>query len=167
MHIHGVRMIEHIANPDPRGSLTTVHRETEAGVIRQWNCVRSGANVLRGLHAHLTYDELYVPVQGRIFMVLKDARPASPTFGAEVGLWTREAEGKSIFVPIGVAHGFYFADGGILLCGLSQLWTGEGELTCRWNDAEVKTPWPTRDPILSEHDAAAGRFSDMAMTTRP
>ncbi len=161
MRIHGVRLIEIPPNLDHRGSLSTVHRDTQAGPFAQWNCIRSDANVLRGLHAHRDYDELYVPIRGRMFLLLKDARSSSPSSGAEIGFWSEEIEDKSIFVPSGVAHGVYFATDGILLYGLSRIWTGAGELECRWDDAEISTRWPARDPILSDKDTAAGSFAAM------
>ena len=164
VHIQGVRLIEHAINPDHRGSLSTVHRVTETGSFPQWNCIRSGATVLRGLHAHLSYDELYIPIHGRMFLLLKDARINSPSFGAEISFWSEEIEQKSIFVPSGVAHGVYFATEAILFYGLSQIWNGDGEFGCRWNDVEIKTEWPAHNPILSERDAAAGTFSDLAGT---
>ena len=121
--------------------------------------LRSGASVLRGLHAHLSYDELYVPIQGRMFLLLKDARINSATFGTEVSFWNEEIEKKSIFVPTGVAHGVYFATESILIYGLSQIWNGDGDFGCRWNDADVKTGWPVHSPVLSDRIPRPAHFS--------
>ena len=163
--IHDVRIIPHHVNPDARGTLSTIfsqHDSRPLAPMQQWNRVHSHANVLRGLHAHLLYDELYVPLSGRMFFLLKDARRRSPTFGAEMSFYSDEFPASSILVPIGVAHGVYFETEGVLLYGLSAIYDGSGEFGCRWNDSEVACRWPATEPSLSERDDCAGTFSAMA-----
>ena len=164
MRILGVRLIETTPNYDHRGVLSTIYQESEAGVFQQWNHISSHANVLRGVHAHLDYDELYVPVQGRMFLFLKDARPWSPSFAKEMSFWSDDIQDKSLFVPRGVAHGVYFATFGNLIYGLSRSWTGDGELICRWDAPEIRTRWPNAHPILSNKDSVAGGFVEMTRT---
>ena len=85
--IQDVRVIPNAVNPDHRGSLSTIfargdpHRLSE---MMQWNRVASHANVLRGIHAHRRYDELYVPMVGRMFFLLKDARRKRSQFAKQI-----------------------------------------------------------------------------------
>jgi dTDP-4-dehydrorhamnose 3,5-epimerase len=159
----GVELIPFKVTQDPRGSVSEVFRSGVGGryPLQQWNWVKSRSHVLRGMHAHLLYDELYVAVEGRMFFLLKDARRWSPTFGNEQSFLSQDLSSASLIVPTGVAHGVYFETAGTLMYGLSAPWSGEHEYAFRWNDDAVKTKWPMTDPLLSERDANAGSFMDM------
>ena len=163
MRIDGARLINFHATVDARGSLDTFYNAawTDAGVAAQWNLVRSTAGVLRGVHAHSRYDEYYVPVSGRMFFGLKDARRASRSFGAVEAIWARHEERIGIVVPAGVAHGVFFETDGILVYGLSAPWTGENEFGCAWSDESLGIRWPTIDPILSPRDGEASGYAAM------
>lgn len=164
MAIQGVRIVDGNARKDHRGSLTTVFVRAGAddlGEMKQWNCIRSDANVLRGVHAHLDYGELYVPILGRMFLLLKDARINSSSFGEEMSFYLDELEASAIWVPAGVAHGVYFATPGILTYGLSNVYTGTLEFNFSWNSSEIRSAWPASDPILSDRDSKARSFSEM------
>jgi dTDP-4-dehydrorhamnose 3,5-epimerase len=163
MKIDGVQLIPFKVTHDPRGSLSELFRSDADGgyPLQQWNCIKSRPRVLRGMHAHLLYEEFYIPLEGRMFFLLKDARRSSPTFGNEQSFLSPDVASASLIVPIGVAHGVYFETAGTLMYGLSAAWGGEHEYAFRWNDSAVKTPWPTTDPLLSERDAEAGSFMDM------
>jgi len=162
MNIQAVQLIPFKVTSDTRGSLSEVFRSAGTGkTIEQWNCIRSRANVLRGMHAHLLYDELYVPVAGHMFFMLKDARASSPTFQAEQSFFLDDQARTSVWVPRGVAHGVYFETAGVLLYGLSAGWRDAQEYGFRWNDSSVKTAWPAARPVLSERDANAASFKDM------
>ena len=165
MKIDGVQIIPFKVTRDRRGSLSEVFRSDVDGgsPLQQWNWIKSRRHVLRGMHAHLLYDELYVPLEGRMFFLLKDARRSSPTFGNEQSFLSEDVASASLVVPIGVAHGVYFETAGTLMYGLSTSWGGEHEYAFRWNDSAVKTQWPTTDPLLSERDTEAGGFMDMVV----
>jgi dTDP-4-dehydrorhamnose 3,5-epimerase len=161
MRIDGVRLIDIHTTTDIRGSLETFYSTASGatGDFMQWNLVRSAAGVLRGMHAHSRYDEYYVPVSGRMFFGLKDARRASPSFGAADTIRVGDADRIGIVVPAGVAHGVYFETAGILVYGLSTPWTGAHEYGCVWSDTALGLRWPTAAPILSERDAEAPGYA--------
>lgn len=138
-----------------------VANETDAP-FQQLNVVRSNSGTLRGMHAHSRYAEYYVPIIGRMYFVIKDARRSEASFGEELTFWIECGEAVRIEVPAGVAHAVYFADPGVLAYGLSNIWTGANEWGCRWDDPAIASPWPVRDPVLSERDTAAGSFEAMA-----
>jgi dTDP-4-dehydrorhamnose 3,5-epimerase len=168
MRIHGVQLVPFSVSRDSRGSLSEVFRSDAHGgfSLHQWNWVDSRANVLRGMHAHLRYDEVYVVVKGRMFFLLKDARRSSPTFGNEQSFSSDDLSNTSLVVPTGVAHGVYFETAGILAYGLSSAWDGGQEYSFRWDDPAVQTRWPTADPLLSERDTKAGSFADMVISIK-
>jgi len=161
--IYGVSLHARENNLDQRGWLATVYNQRCSGLgpYPQWNVLQSAAGVLRGMHLHRQYDEYYVPITGRQFFVLKDVRRSSPTFGHEMSVWSDEVANAAITVPVGVAHGVYFEDGGSLFYGLSNLWTGDGEFECRWDAPEIESHWPVTRPLLSDKDEKAGTFSEM------
>lgn len=168
MNIQAVQLIPSKVTSDARGSLSEVFRSAATGAkIEQWNCIRSHANVLRGMHAHSLYDELYVPLAGRMFFMLKDARVSSPTFRAEQSFFLDEQTKTSVWVPRGVAHGVYFETAGVLLYGLSAGWRDAHEYGFRWDDPSLKAAWPAPRPLLSERDANAASFKDMLAAMAP
>jgi dTDP-4-dehydrorhamnose 3,5-epimerase len=147
---------------DERGSLSSFLLKGNRGVqAAQINVVRSEHNVLRGLHAHSKYDEYYIPVLGRMYFVLVDARKRSSTFRRKVELTCDPKENIGFRVPIGVVHGVYFAADALLVYGISAAWSGDGELECRWNDPELNIEWPCASPTLSERDSRAGSFRQL------
>lgn len=161
--ISGVFFKDHHRVDDRRGHLETFFFRDwlPSGEVSQWNVVSSAEGVLRGVHAHSKYAEYYAPLVGRMFLVLKDARTFSPTFGAEMGVWIEEDRPRGVYVPEGVAHGVYFATRGILAYALSTSWTGDNEYNCRWDDSDIAAAWPSRDPLLSDRDTEAGAYRDM------
>lgn len=162
--IEGVCFLRPKLNPDKRGSLDVIFNDRWPGVpaISQWNLVRSLGGVLRGMHAHSRYHEVYVAVVGRMYIALKDARRESPTFRRTMTAWIDQGESYlAVVVPAGVLHGVYFQSEGILGYGLSSAWTGANEYNCAWNDPDLALDWPIETPILSERDASGGRFLDL------
>jgi dTDP-4-dehydrorhamnose 3,5-epimerase len=118
---------------DERGVLAEVFRhdwgvgETPA----QWNAVRSRANVLRGVHVHPAHSDYLVVVQGSMLLGLHDVRSDSPTRGASALLELAGERLQTVYVPPGVAHGFYFVQPTIYFYALSQTWSMRDELGCR------------------------------------
>ncbi len=163
---HGILGVEQVPlrqAPDRRGSLATIFQQEHSGLdCVQWNLVRSSPGVLRGVHVHADYAEYYVPIAGRQYFVLKDARSGSASHGRTATFWLAGDDSTAIVVPPGVAHGVAFPQGGTLLYGLSAAWTGDGEFGCRWDDPDLGIAWPIDVPVLSDRDAGAAGYRVMA-----
>jgi dTDP-4-dehydrorhamnose 3,5-epimerase len=109
--------------------------------------------VLRGLHVHREQADYWVVVEGRAFVGLMDLRAGSPTDGATAGVRLDDAEPRgALYIPPGVAHGFYAETDVTLLYLVDAEFTGRDELGLAWDDPDVAIAWPARDPILSERD---------------
>ena len=98
-------------HPDQRGSFGELWRSSWTDplgdLMQQANLSRSQARVLRGLHAHRRQADLWVVVEGRAFIALVDVRQAVSGEGPPI-LETHEAgPGDAVYLPAGVAHGFY------------------------------------------------------------
>jgi dTDP-4-dehydrorhamnose 3,5-epimerase len=63
------------------------------------------------------------------------------------------AEGdKALYIPRGVAHGFYTPGGLLLQYLVDEPYSGADEFGVAWDDPSLGIPWPDRDPVLSERD---------------
>ena len=100
---------------DSRGFfLETYNERTFAGLgvdehFVQDNQSQSKKGVLRGLHYQVqqAQGKLVRVLQGEIFDVAVDLRPASLTFGKWTGAWLSSTTPRMIWIPKGFAHGFY------------------------------------------------------------
>ena len=144
------------AHPDSRGSFMELWRSSwtdDLGSFRQANLSRSGAGVLRGMHFHERQDDLWVVIDGRAFVAAVDLRGA---LEAEGGPTTTEAfelaAGGAVYLPKGVAHGFYAMEPLALLYLVTTEFDGTDEHGFAWDDPDAAIPWPTRDPLLSDRD---------------
>lgn len=112
--IPGVLTIELQAFTDERGFFLdwfSVESFRAAGVPTEFcqdNHSRSKPGVLRGLHYQTdpAQGKLVGVVRGRIWDVAVDIRPDSPTFGARVDVELNGDDGRLLWLPAGIAHGF-------------------------------------------------------------
>ena len=163
------RQIPLSTHRDDRGALTEIFRKDWLDVPApvQWNFVRSEANVLRGVHVHVTHVDYLVPLQGRMLVGLNDLRrgAAGHSQGTVVEL---SADSPSmLMIPPGVAHGFYFVAPASFVYGVSHVWDPvNDEFGCRWDDPALTIPWPAEcvSPRLSARDEKAGSL-DLLLTT--
>jgi dTDP-4-dehydrorhamnose 3,5-epimerase len=150
-------------NLDVRGSLTEIHRDEWSGVLEivQWNVVRSRANTLRGLHAHVDRWEIYILVAGRAYMTIRDIRPGSATLDAMATLEVDAEQPCAVQIPPGVLHGTYFREAAVLAIGFSAYYVDADEFGCQWNDPQAGFTWPCTAPILSPRDAALPSYAEL------
>jgi len=158
--IEGAFLVPLTPHADERGFLVEVFRHEWLGEVGgmvagmvQANLSRSRAGVLRGLHFHLRQSDYWCVLAGRAFVGLFDLRAGSPTEGrkAELSL-DAEAERTALYLPPGVAHGFYAETEVLLQYLVDAYYTGEDELGLAWDDPGVGIAWPVSEPILAERD---------------
>jgi len=156
--IAGVRYFSLISHSDERGVFTENYRREwlpDAREMVQGNLSRSSGNVLRGLHFHRNQADYWCLIEGTAFVGLYDLRDGSPTHGnkAEIRIQV-DAGYHGLYIPKGIAHGFYAESDVLLQYLVDQYFTGEDEFGVAWDDADVGIEWPTSDPILSPRDRA-------------
>ena len=124
----------------------------------QANVSRSSAGVLRGLHFQRPpagVAKLVSVAQGRIFDVAADVREDSPTLGRWVAAELSAADGRSLLVPDGFAHGFLaLEDDTVVTYLMTGEFSPEHDTGIRWDDPDLGIDWPVAAPILSEKDRA-------------
>jgi len=155
--IDGVLLIRLTPHADARGSLTEAYRRAwlPGREMLQGNVSRSKPNVLRGLHFHREQADYWCLISGRAFVGLYDLRRDSPTSGTRLELHLDAAgTATGLYLPPGIAHGFYAETELTLLYLVDAYFTGEDEFGVAWDDPQIGISWPSRDPLLSERDRA-------------
>ncbi|HVL38738.1 MAG TPA: dTDP-4-dehydrorhamnose 3,5-epimerase family protein [Fimbriimonadaceae bacterium] len=150
----GVEVLALEMHGDDRGVFTEVYRD-EWGVDprpKQWNVVRSEANVLRGVHVHIVHHDYLILVDGRATIGLADLRARSASAGATTTLEMSGGDLVALRIPPGVAHGFYFHEPSIHVYSVSEYWNLADELGCHWADPDLGIDWPGIRPHISDRD---------------
>jgi dTDP-4-dehydrorhamnose 3,5-epimerase len=153
--IAGTVRIALVAHPDGRGSFTEIYRRDWIPAMRemvQANFSMSRAGVLRGLHFHRRQADYWCVVSGAAFVGLYDLRAGSPTEGTKAELRLAAVEPSALYIPKGVAHGFFAEEDVQLQYLVDEYFTGSDEFGIAWDDPSVGIDWPGSDPILSDRD---------------
>ena len=118
----------------------------------------SNKGVLRGMHfqTRIPQAKLVRCIQGRIFDVVVDLRPASLAYGKWEGFWLDDENKYSLYVPRGFAHGFYVVTNKALVSyKCAGAYSKEEDTGIRWNDTEISIVWPLENgetPVISARD---------------
>jgi len=133
----------------------------------QDNHSSSVKGVLRGLHFQLPPKPMAKLVRcsrGRVWDVAVDLRKDSTTYKQAFGIELSAENKKILYVPEGFAHGFYALEDCELLYKSSNTFDKALDTGVAWNDPEFNIVWPLEgEPILSERDQTAPRFSDLEL----
>ncbi|NNL67639.1 MAG: dTDP-4-dehydrorhamnose 3,5-epimerase [Myxococcales bacterium] len=159
--IPDVVLVEPDVHGDERGFFLEtwqVERYRDAGIdaaFVQDNHSSSGFGILRGLHAQLTRPQgkLVRCIEGEVYDVAVDIRPASPTFGRWSAATLSAANFQQLWVPPGFAHGFCVrSERAQFEYKCTDFYAPDDEITLAWDDPALAIPWPLADPLLSEKD---------------
>lgn len=112
---------------------------------------------LRGMHFQkgtAAEVKLVRVVQGTIWDVIIDLRPASPTFRKWQGFELSDRNGHILYIPEGFAHGFQtVSDGAEVVYQVSAPSTQAAEGGLRYDDPAFRIDWPLPVSVISEKDA--------------
>jgi dTDP-4-dehydrorhamnose 3,5-epimerase len=98
-------------------------------------------------------------VRGRIFDVLLDLRPTSPSYLQHQSVVLDEDNRDAIFIPDGIAHGFQtLLDNTEVLYQMTDYFAAELQTGFRWNDPAFGIEWPLESIVISERDAGCADF---------
>lgn len=171
LRIPDVLLIELDRHLDERGWFAELWKTgagSAAGLPEKFvqdNLASSKRGVLRGLHFQQPHAQgkLVVPIDGEIFDVAVDLRPASPTRGQWVGQLL--TTGQTLFVPEGFAHGYQVvSESAYVLYKCTNVYHPECEHTLAWNDPDLAIQWPLPSPIVSDKDAQARSLAELLKT---
>jgi dTDP-4-dehydrorhamnose 3,5-epimerase len=168
--IPGVVTVELDTYSDDRGFFLERYSERafrEAGLpaaFCQDNHSRSKPGVVRGLHFQTdpAQGKLVGVVRGRIWDVVVDIRPDSPTFGSHLSAELTGDSGRLLWIPPGLAHGFCVLgdEPADVLYKTDQPYNRASEGGILWSDPDLGIDWPVRDPIVSERDRQLPTFAE-------
>lgn len=149
--IDGVELLPLTTHADDRGAVTEILRRTwidGARELVQANLSISRAGVLRGVHFHRKQADYWCFLSGTGFVGLCDLRAGSPTEGKGTAIRMATESGlKALYIPRGVAHGFYAETALQLLYLVDEPYTGEDEFGVAWDDPDLGIDWPVSAPI--------------------
>lgn len=165
LDIPGAYLIESEPHKDERGSFARqfCRREFDrVGIgfeIKQCNVSRNyDAGTLRGLHYQKEpYPEIKIVscLEGAAYDVIVDLRPESPSYLKWSSLELSADNGKMVYIPPGVAHGFQtLTDQTVMYYQLGEFFVPEYYDGVRWNDPKIGVVWPDcTNRIINERDA--------------
>ena len=133
----------------------------------QHNRSDSKAGVLRGLHYHFHQIDYWYVLQGEIRAGLVDLRPKSSTYMQTSIVEMGDKNNIGLFIPIGVAHGFYALTDCTLTYVVNNYYDGDDEHGVAWNDPDVNMDWGVVSPQLSGRDSQNPLLKDIPTEKRP
>lgn len=98
--------------------------------------------------------------RGRIYDVIVDLRPASPTYLRHFGVELTAREHNALYIPPTMLHGFQtLEDDTDVSYQMTDYHRPELAFGARWNDAAFAIPWPIKNGlIMADRDAAYPDF---------
>jgi dTDP-4-dehydrorhamnose 3,5-epimerase len=171
-HIPGVVIIKPSRYMDSRGHFAEIYNEQafraagiEARFVQDNQSFSIQRGTIRGLHFQLPpapQAKLVRVVRGSIFDVAVDLRTRSPTYGRWIVEHLTAAEGKALFIPRGLAHGFCTLEASTeVFYKVDNYYAPECDSGLIWDDPDLAIEWPVgpEDVVLSEKDRKLGQFS--------
>ncbi len=168
--VEGCTLVTLDSFPDSRGSFTKIFNESmykKHGIdmhCKEQFYSTSRKNVLRGMHFQrepYTHSKLIICMAGSVLDVVLDIRKDSTTFGKSASFHLEEGDGKAVFIPEGLAHGFLsLQENSVLFYNATSEQEQSAEGGILWNSFGFD--WPCKDPILSERDTSHESFDSYA-----
>ncbi|MBV8762279.1 MAG: dTDP-4-dehydrorhamnose 3,5-epimerase [Deltaproteobacteria bacterium] len=117
------------------------------------------AGTLRGMHYQAAPHEETKVVRctaGAVYDVMIDLRPDSPSYRRWQAFELTAVNGRALYIPAGVAHGFQtLVDASELLYMISTPYEPTAARGVRWDDPAFAIAWPAcADRTMSERDRA-------------
>jgi dTDP-4-dehydrorhamnose 3,5-epimerase len=168
--IDGIRIVPFRSFGDDRGYFFESYRRSwipEAREMIQGNCSFSKQGVLRGLHYHRKQADFWAVPSGLVRAALYDFRASSPTFGKAQTLELGERNPVGLYIPKGIAHGFYALEDSFMTYLVDEYYDNSDELGILWSDPALGLDWGARNPILSQRDQDNPPLASIAADLRP
>jgi dTDP-4-dehydrorhamnose 3,5-epimerase len=141
----------------------------EAGIdpdgFVQHSLSRSRRGVLRGLHVRVGEGEgkLVRCSSGRLFDVVVDLRPDSPTHLQWLSVVLDGDKQNSVYVPAGCAHGFQaLTEPADTSYCIDRRHAPDEGLTIAHDDPRLAIPWPLSISAMSQADASALPLTELS-----
>ncbi len=153
---------------DDRGSFVKTFREDifqEHGLTTRFAeeyYTSSHQGVLRGLHFQVPpkdHVKVVTCLSGKVMDAVVDLRTGSPAYGRHLVFELSADNGNILYLPPGLAHGFYVPNGEALLSyKVTSLYSPEHDSGILWDSADIL--WPDKSPHVSARDRSFARLDD-------
>ena len=155
--IRGVYVVPLRAFADSRGFFFESFRRSWIPGVRdmvQGNVSFSKAGVVRGMHYHLKQADFWLVPSGHVRAGLYDLRLSSETKGRAEVFELGTAHPIGLYIPRGVAHGFYAIVDSFMTYLVDEYYDNSDERGVRCDDPALGIPWDwgTSSPIISDRD---------------
>ena len=145
--IKGAYIIEHDSFEDERGFFYEILDKdilTKLGSpeLNKVNISHSKYGVLRGLHYQVQQPQVkFVScIKGKVMDFAVDVRESSDSFGEIIQFDLNEEKSETLFLPVGVAHGFLSLSRSVLLYLVSGTYLKELERGINYKSLDIKLP---------------------------
>jgi dTDP-4-dehydrorhamnose 3,5-epimerase len=168
--IDGVTIVVPETHGDARGRFVETYRRAwfpEGREMVQGNLSAKQKGALVGLHYHLHQADYWLVPFGTARVILHDLREGSPTDGKTLAIDLGAADGRGVFIPPGVAHGFAALEDLVITYLVDQYYNPADELGVAWNDPAIAADWGVAEPILSPRDRANPLRAQIPAGRRP
>lgn len=169
----GAWLIDVEPRGDARGFLARTYCAEEFaahGLSTRWVQMNTVFNphtgTLRGMHfQHAPHGEIKLVrcTSGRVYEVVVDLRPASPTFRRWVAVELSAQNRRMIYIPEGMAHGMQTLEPeSELFYMMSAFYVPDAAAGVRWDDAAFAIEWapaPAAGRIIADKDQAWPDFT--------
>jgi len=131
----------------------------------QINIVRSGKDVIRGLHTNTKGNmqlKFITCLEGVINDIALDLRPKSKTFGKMETFTLSAKNGLSLLIPKGFAHGYsVISREALVMYAVSKKYEPSTEVQINPLDLSLNIDWKiNKKPMLSKQDLHAVSFKE-------
>lgn len=169
LEIAGAYLLEPERHADDRGFFARtfcrrelIERGLEPAVAQCNVSFNRRRGTVRGMHFQAPPSQevkLVRCTRGAIHDVLLDLRPDAPTFKRHLGIDLDAEVGASLYLPVGIAHGFQtLADATEVFYQMSEFYDPSAARGVRWNDPAFAITWPEEITVISERDLAFEDF---------
>lgn len=169
--IPDVILIEPTVFEDDRGSFAETYKASEfrtnglaAAFVQDNESFSLKKGTLRGFHYQnppAAQGKLVRVTSGKVLDVVVDIRKGSPTYAKHVQAELTESNREMLWIPPGFAHAVLtLVDDTSITYKVTAEYSKEHERAIRWDDPEIRAPWPTRSPLLSAKDRDAPFLKD-------
>lgn len=138
-------------------------RGLAADVLQESNSFSARRGTLRGMHYQADpYGEnkLVRCARGAIYDVIVDLRPASDTRCGWFGIELTAENGRMLYIPSGMAHGFLtLADATEVAYQMTDPYVPSYARGVRFDDPAFAIDWPAPPDVISERDRSYPDFA--------
>ena len=161
--LHGAWLIEPEPHFDERGWFARCFCENEfcaraltTRFVQHSRSYSRFRGTLRGMHfqeAPHGEEKLVSCLAGAIFDVIGDLRRDSPTYLQTFGVELSATNGRQLYIPKGVAHGFQaLTDGATVNYLISEFYAPASAAGLRYDDPVLGIKWPLAPTMVSDRD---------------